>query len=79
MLLLQLTFLCVAFGSVQAQGEECWARRISLRNMHAKQNFKRVCCLYVVSRSHTLAGKGQSGTAHAHKTCSGTHRNWGRL
>ena len=32
MLLLQLTFLCVAFGSVQAQGEECWARRISLKD-----------------------------------------------
>ena len=42
MLLLQLTFLCVAFGSVQAQGEGCWACRISLkdRNMHAKQHSK---------------------------------------
>ena len=36
MLLLQLNFLCVAFGSVHAQGKGCWARRISLRNTHIK-------------------------------------------
>ena len=36
MLLLQLNFLCVAFGSVHAQGKGCWACRISLRNTHIK-------------------------------------------